>query len=257
MPQPNDAVSLPEEVSVTRGLGGLFALSQHLVDLLTKARNNYDWPSGTGAAQSQQVIIDLILSVNALMIPTLTPNNAHEIVIAVSQWAGNNTNSHNVIRQATTAHKVEMQVAITNLITPGSECIGIGQLCALPGISLIIASKIFRFCSPHCGAAVDRHASYFFNSLQIVGQGSVTDFVREWSNAQHNTSRLAIYSRGRYTHNKAQYFSHYLPALSSIAFAMNAIPCQFTCASRSIECNWTPADVEMAAYYWWAQNGAR
>jgi hypothetical protein len=150
-----------------------------------------------------------------------------------------------------------MQAAISCLINPAHERTGIDALCALPGISLVIASKIFRFCSPNHGAAVDRHASYFFNSLQIVGGGAATHFNREWANGRHTTSRLAIYNQPSYKHNKAEYFLNYLPTLACIAQAMNAIPALYTCAAQNIQMNWTPADIEMAAYYWWATNGTR
>jgi hypothetical protein len=115
----------------------------------------------------------------------------------------------------------------------------------------------FRFCSPQHGAAVDRHASYFFNSLQVIGQGNVSQFARQWANGRHTTSRLAIYNQAGYMRNKAEYFTSYLPILSSIAQAMNAIPAQYTCMATNHQMNWTSADVEMAAYYWWALNGAR
>lgn len=150
-----------------------------------------------------------------------------------------------------------MQAAISGLITPGQECVGIDALCSLPGISLVIASKIYRFCAPTQGAAVDRHASYFFNSLQVAGGGNATRFAREWANGRHRTSRLAIYTLSGYVHNKAEYFSAYLPTVTCIAQALNAIPAPYTCAARNAPMTWTPADVEMAAYYWWATNGAR
>ncbi len=259
MPAPNDNnPSFPAGVSLTPIPGNQYTLSATLVNLLVDARNLYDWPQGTGAANSQQTVINLINTVRNYLSPTITPNDAHQITMAVSAWAGNNANSHQSICRATPAHVSHMQKAITCLITPGHECIGIDGLCALPGISLVIASKIFRFCSPQHGAAVDRHASYFFNSLQIVGQGNVTQFVREWSNGRHNTSRLAIYQQANYARNKAEYFSLYLPIINSVAQALNAAPAHYyTCAVTNTLQAWTPADVEMAAYYWWALNGAR
>jgi|GEM_PF-712523 hypothetical protein len=256
MPPPNDAPSLPQGVTLTVAANGHYILSELLVDLFLHARNNYDWPQGTGAVQSQQTIRNLEATVNAHLL-NLTQANAHAIAVAVSQWAGNNANAHAQIVQATPAQQNEMQAAIACLIIPGQECAGIDGLCALPGISLVIASKIFRFCSPNFGAAVDRHASYFFNSLRVPGGGNATQFAREWANGRHTTSRLAIYNQTSYARNKAEYFTAYLPTLSSIAQAMNAIPAPYTCMARNHQVNWTPADVEMAAYYWWALNGAR
>jgi hypothetical protein len=256
MPLPNDAPSFPAGVMMTLAANGQYAPSQPLVDLLLQARNDYDWPTGTGAVQSQQTIINLEAAVNAHLL-NLSHANAHAIAVAVSQWASNNANSHAQIVGATLAQQNQIQAAIACLVNPGLECAGIDALCALPGISLVIASKIFRFCSPNQGAAVDRHASYFFNSLRVNGVGNATHFVREWANGRHTTSRLAIYNQTNYAHNKAEYFTAYLPILSSIAQAMNTIPVLYTCAAINRQMNWTLADVEMAAYFWWASHGAR
>ncbi|MBN2428029.1 MAG: hypothetical protein JXK94_06820 [Deltaproteobacteria bacterium] len=128
---------------------------------------------------------------------------------------------------------------------------------ALPGIRLVIASKIFRFCSPSFGAAIDRHASYFFNSLPLNGIGRATQFFREWANGCQTTSRFAIYNQAGYVRNKEEYFARYLPMLSSIAKAINEIPALYMCIATNRQVAWTPADVEMSAYYWWALNGSR
>lgn len=255
MAPPNDAPSLPAGIVLTRAANEQCNPSQPLINLLLQARNGYDWPSGTGAAQSQQTILNLEATVRAHL-ANLTPANAHAIVVAVSLWAGNNAKSHAQIVGALPALQVQMQAAVSCLVN-GRECAGIDALCALPGISLVIASKIFHFCSPVQGAAVDRHASYFFNSLQVVGGGAATHFVREWANGCHTTSRLAIYNQPNYTRNKSEYLLAYLPILWCLAQAMNANAATYTCAARNIRVNWTPADVEMAAYYWWATNGAR
>lgn len=256
MAPPNDAPSLAEDIVLTRAANGQCSPSQALINLLLQARNGYDWPAGTGAAQSQRTILNLEETVRAHL-ANLTPANANAIVMAVSRWAGNNANSHAQIVGALPVTQVQMQTAISCLINPGQECAGIDALCALPGISLVIASKIFRFCSPNQGAAVDRHASYFFNSLRTVGGRAATHFVREWANGRHTTSRLAIYNQSNYARNKAEYFLAYLPILSCIAQAMNANATTYRCAARNIQMNWTPADIEMAAYYWWATNDAR
>ena len=256
MPPPNDAPFLPVGIALTRAANGQYTPSQPLIDLLLQARNGYDWPAGTGAVQSQQTILNLEAAVQGYL-ANLTATNAHAIVVAVSQWAGNNANSHAQLVNALPVQQAKMQKAISCLVNPGQECVGIDALCALPGISLVIASKIFRFCFPNQGAAVDRHASYFFNSLQVVAGQVCTHFVREWSNGRHTTSRLAIYNHANYVQNKTEYFLSYLPILSCIAQAMNANGNAYTCAAQHIQVNWRPADVEMAAYFWWAANGAR
>lgn len=256
MPEPNDSTSLPEGASLTTAANRQYELSDRLVQILLQSRNEYDWPAGTGADRSQQNILDLECLVREQMM-SLSPAAAHAIVIAVSEWAGNNAIAHANIIGAPPEQQAQMQAAISNLITNGEECYGIDALCKLSGISLVIASKIFRFCAPTHGAAIDRHASYFFNSLHFVDGGTATHFAREWSNGRHTTSRLAIYNTANYARNKAEYFSVYLPTLACIADAMNAIPALYTCAARNVRQHWRPADVEMAAYYWWATNGAR
>lgn len=256
MPEPNDTPCLPPGTTLTRFADVRCSLSHPLVQLLLQARSEYDWPAGTGPVACQTTILNLEATVNRHLMD-LTPATAHAIIVEVSAWAGNNANSHAHIVGATLAQQAQTQAAITRLITPGRECVGIDALCNLPGIRLVIASKIFRFCSPNQGAAVDRHASYFFNSLQVVGAGTATHFAREWANGRHTTSRLAIHTVGGYSRNKAEYFEFYLPTLACIARAMNAIPALFICAATNLPRRWTPADVEMAAYYWWACNGAR
>jgi len=256
MPEPNDSPCFPMGITLTINANGRCNLSDSLVPLLLHARSGYDWPAGTGSSISQNRILNLEALVNARLM-ALTPATAHAIIVAVSDWAGNNANAHANIVGATPAQQDTMHAAVSCLITTGQESDGIDELCSLPGISLVIASKIFRFCSPNRGAAVDRHASYFFNSLQFVGGDNVTHFAREWSNGRHSTSRLAIYTRANYVRNKTEYFSAYLPKLFRIADAMNTIPALYTCAARNAQQNWTPADVEMAAYYWWATHGAR
>lgn len=256
MPEPNDAPCLPPGTTLSRFADGRCSLSPPLVQLLLQARSGFDWPAGTGPGECQTRILNLEATVNGHLM-ALAPATAHDIAVEVSSWAGNNANAHAHIVGATPAQQAQIQAAITALITPGRECVGIDALCNLPGISLVIASKIFRFCSPRQGAAVDRHASYFFNSLQVVGAGTATNFAREWANGCHTASRLATFSVAGYSRNKAQYFESYLPTLACIARAMNAIPAPFMCAATNLSRRWTPADVEMAAYYWWACNGAR
>src|SRR6266508_4201777 len=72
------------------------------------------------------------------------------------------------------------------------------ELAKQSGLNLVMASKIYRFCSPQIGAAVDRHSSYFFNSLPMQVEGgqlrACTHFVRQWADGKHQRSRLDIYS---------------------------------------------------------------
>jgi hypothetical protein len=229
--------------------------SPALAQLLVATRNGYDWPVGTGAEVSQQNIINLEATV-AGRLTHLNAANAHQIVVDVSSWAGNYANPQAQLVAATPAQQEEMLVAIGNLIS-GNLAVGIDTLSALPGISLVIASKIFRFCAPQVGAAVDRHSSYFFNSLPIDGHGSATNFEREWADGQHNISRLAGYAPLVYARNRNEYIQCYLPLLGRIASRLNESDRQYRCAATGELRLWTPADVEMAAYYYWACNGAR
>lgn len=257
MSAPNDAECLRPDVMLTL-TDGQYIPSPSLVKLLLEARNSYNWPKGTSSADSQRRIIELKEEVRKYLLD-LTPACARAIVARVSEWAGNNAASHEQICIATPEQQDQMRAAIAALTTQEQEKEGRGidALCALPGINLVIASKVFRLCSPNRGAAIDRHTSYFFNSLQVANSGKATHFRREWTDRSKKTSRLAIYTPSNYTQNKAEYFTAYLPILRSIAQAMNDIPAFYTCAATGKETRWTPADVEMAAYYWWALNGAR
>lgn len=255
MPAPNDTQDLPLGAEIVP-LEGQYTPSQVLVQLLKAARSGYAWPTGTSAFESQQNIINLETSV-ANRVAALNPNSAHSIIVDVSYWAGNNTNSHTAIINVSDDEKLIMQAAITKLCNQGSEQEGLELLCNLPGIRLVIASKIFRFCSPLRGAAVDRHASYFFNSLPVTNNGMTTRFIREWSTGNHTNSRLSIYSQRNYFLNLNEYVGNYLRLLNNIASSMNSLRIRYVCAATNLEKKWTPADIEMAAYYWWAQNGSR
>ena len=259
MPEPNDS-ALPQGVELTRRVDGKIGLSQALVTLLIDARNGYDWPEGTGATESQQTVIDLEACVAALM-NQLDPGNAHAIMRRVSDWAQNNKRAHGAIVNATADSKVKMMNALNLLNDPAQIREGLDTLSEIPGINLVIASKVYRFCCPQTAAAVDRHASYFFNSLDIVsldqGRAKATHFKREWPRGSHTYSRLATFNPGYYKRNRQEFTEVYLPLLVCIAAELNTLHAQFTCGASGELKNWRPTDVEMAAYYWWASNGAR
>ncbi|MFZ5452152.1 MAG: hypothetical protein ACOZF2_09830 [Thermodesulfobacteriota bacterium] len=218
--------------------------------MLVQARCAYDWPSGSGTVESQQTILNLEADIAQLM-QGLDEENAHRIVVAVSAWAGNNARSHNAIVQATPAYRVQMLSSLQLFNTLDGLANAMDALCLLPGIRLVIASKIYRFCCPAMGAAVDRHTSYYFNSL------GGANFRREWSNGQHTASRLAIYQSASYTRNRREFVTVYLPMLRSMANALNAIPVHYHCAATGEQKKWRLTDVEMAAYYWGACNAPR
>ncbi|WP_460110372.1 hypothetical protein [Pseudomonas sp. S3_H04] len=252
MAMPNDAPSFPAGISLTYASGSVLP-SQSLVTLLTTARESYDWPFNTGRVKSQQKITDLEATVKRLL-KGLTTSSAQQIIAEVSSWAGNYKPSHRRILNASASEQLEMLAAIQLCLVPGGSHAALNALSRLPGISLVIASKIYRFVRPKEGAAVDRHASYFFNSLAVTGRG--TAFIREWPNKSRRTSRLATYSNSRLLTNLDEYVNAYLPLLSDIANFLNRKN-HFHCPVANQKKSWTPADVEMAAYYWWARNGAK
>jgi len=255
MPPPND-YALPAGVELHRLPNGSLSLSDTLVKLLVDARTAYDWPAGTGAEESQQTILSLEACVAQLM-QTLNEENAHTILRKVSEWARNNARSHNAIVQATPDVRVKMLNSLRLFNTLDGLGNAIDALSNLPGISLVIASKIIRFCCPAAGAAVDRHTSYFSNSLELVSpegdRERALNFRREWSNGRHTASRLAIYTLASYTWNQHEYVTVYLPLLGSIANALNALPAPYQCAATGVQKkHWRPTDVEMAIYYFGA-----
>jgi hypothetical protein len=251
---------LPNGVEVTEVGNGRFQPSAHLSKLLAESRSNYDWPAGTGAAKSQAVIISLEKRVADLM-QFLDESSAHEIIMKVSEWAGNNVKAHRTIATASQNQKKKMFDSFVALANKGLPRNALDSLANLPGIGLVIATKIYRFCCPAVGAAVDRHASYFFNSLDIVFSGQckrkALAFRREWATGSKSTSRLATYTPSGYSWNRDQYIDQYLPFLSSIANSLNESKVPLVCAATGKQMVWRPADVEMSAYYWWACNGAR
>jgi hypothetical protein len=259
MPPPNDYV-LPADIEARRLPDGSLSLSEALVNLLVFSRSDYYWPRGTGARESQQAILTLEADVGGWM-QALNEENAHHILTNVSAWAGNNADSHKTIVQATPDVKEKMLTALLLFNTPDGPANAIDALVALPGIRLVIASKTVRFCCRAVGAVVDRHTSYFFNSLEILSpkghRDRSTNFRREWPKSGHTTSRLAIYNSPSYFRNRHEFVNVYLPLLGSLARSLNAIPAPYHCAATGVQKNWRPTDVEMAAYFWGAYNGAR
>jgi len=77
------------------------------------------------------------------------------------------------------------------LLTSGSTEHALRELTKQPGLGLVMASKIYRFCSPHIGAAVDRHSSYFFNSYLCVARTERRESVLDstGSGQTENTKR--------------------------------------------------------------------
>ncbi|MGC2062861.1 MAG: hypothetical protein WA610_07765 [Thermodesulfovibrionales bacterium] len=263
MPPPDDTNALAlRERYVTRLEDGSLQPSSAFIDLLSNNRQNYDWPRNIGAITSQRAILELE-AYTAQRMRSLNEKSAHEVVCKVSIWAGNNNAAQEVINNAPPDRRANLLEALLKFRTfDTAEEVEAGiDLLRGPGISLVIASKIYRFCCPSFRASVDRHASYFFNSLDVWESGhavgKTTEFKREWSNAQRNTSRLPIYIESGYTHNLTEYIEKYLPLLVAIAGSLNHSGITYRCAVAGSDMLWRPTDIEMAAYYWWALSGAR
>ncbi|MDP2227148.1 MAG: hypothetical protein Q8J78_06695 [Moraxellaceae bacterium] len=256
MPKPNDARECFHAGIAVSGTPSGIIPSPDLVDLLVRSREDYDWPANTGSTASQARIIALMASVSERL-NDLTPASAHQIVIDVSKWAGNNKISHRRLEAATQTETLAMRTAIHDLLNSATEVHGLESLSRLPGLSLVISSKIYRFCCPIVGAAVDRHASYFFNSLPHSEKIFATNFRRQWAKKPGGTTRLSTYTAPSLSYNTKEFFQAYIPLLKNISDHLNAYGHTYRCASLESHQKWTPADVEMASYYWWAQNGAR
>ena len=258
MPLPNDSF-LPGGVQINRLPNGNLVISEALVDILVASRNKYDWPNGTGATKSQSTIIKLEAMVAGL-VASLDPTGAHSIVRKVSSWGGNNRKAQAVIDAASLSVQKCMLASIRHILNPATLRDGLDDLSQLPGLRLVMATKVYRFCCPNMGAAVDRHTSYFFNSLEIVdpngSRRKSTNFRREWSNGGHSKSRLAIYYPSGQDTNRDEFVNSYLPLLAKIANSLNESGVTYSCAATGTQKPWRPADVEMAAYYWWACNGS-
>jgi len=55
----------------------------------------------------------------------------------------------------------KMGEAITNLSSQTTLLRAFDQLNIIDGIRFVIATKVYRFCHPNIGAALDRHVSIF------------------------------------------------------------------------------------------------
>lgn len=259
MPPPKDS-ELPAGVSISELPNDTLSVSDKFIELIVASRSNYDWPKDTGVAESQKTIIDLETKV-ANWLVRLDSTNAHAIVREVSNWGGNNKESQAAIDAATPATQALMINAIRQILIATVLRNGLDKLSELPGLRLVMATKVYRFCCPNIGAAVDRHASYFLNSLEVVRPNGTrrkaANFRREWANGRHTKSRLAIYNDTYHRTNRDEYLDVYLPLLAKIAESLNRLGVTYTCAATNQSKTWRPVDVEMATYYWWACNGTR
>jgi hypothetical protein len=232
-----------------------WGISDKLAGLLTDERERYSW-NATTAAVSQRKIIELETEV-ARRIEHLDAGNAGWIVREVSRWGGNNQKALNTLASASSEQNCSFAQIIKQLLTPASATDALRALTKQPGLSLVMSSKVYRFCCPDVGAAVDRHSSYFFNSLPMQAEGGAvstcTRFKREWANGRHRASRLAIYTDSNCEENFSEYCRAYLPALATIAGLLNSQSGGFRCAATNAPKRWRPADVEMASYSWWSR----
>jgi len=231
-------------------------LSHDLIELLKNARQDYSWPFYQSPKDSQMAVIELEAKVNMLQ---KEPGNAKVILAEVSEWGGNKKKAQENIESATDAIINKMGEAIANLSSQTTLQKAFDQLNKIDGIRLVIATKVYRFCHHDVGAALDRHVSYFFNSLDMVLPNNdickATRFKREWYKGKDTTSRLAIYQDSNYYYNRNEYINNYLQLLAKISTTLNTKGIKYKCAATGETKSWRPADVEMAAFFWWAKNG--
>jgi hypothetical protein len=184
--------------------------------------------------------------------------NAQWILREVSRWGGNNAEALRKLDDRSFEDNCELAKLISQLLMPTSVKGALRMLAEQLGLGLVMASKVYRYCSPQAGAAVDRHTSYFFNSLAVRDEAgksrACTQFKRQWSSGKHQGSRLDIYSSPKCETNLNEYCNTYIPLLGRLADALNSKRGEFLCAASGERRRWRPADVEMAAYFWWSQN---
>ncbi len=251
----SSASTLGADVYVTRATsGGTLAVSPALADLLIEARNNYAWRGLTG--DSQKKIRDLTRDAARTM-EMPAPVAIQQLIARIAKWGGGRQDAR--IARWDADDRARAVAATIGLRRMQDISTWLLELAALPGIGLVIATKVFRFVAPDIGAAGDRHSTYFTNSLSVrCGDGSVelaSCFRREWATGAHAASRWAVY--GAREAETLEYVERYLPLLKKITASLNAGGRQYTCAARGISVDWTPADVEMAMFFWWAKHGPR
>jgi hypothetical protein len=255
MPPPNDAPAFSTEIRLIESERKELSVSDPLADLLSEAREQYAW--GAKSASESQEIIGRLESETTLRLADLHGDTAQWIIQGVSRWGGNNQTAIRTIASVLPEQKQMFATLIGRLLKLGSTEHALRALTNQPGLGLVMASKIYRFCCPQVGAAVDRHTSYFFNSLFMNDEAGrlrgCTRFAREWANGKRRASRLAVYTDSKCDANLKEYCATYLPLLAGIADALNSQRRGFLCAASRVRRPWRPADVEMAAYFWWSR----
>lgn len=258
MPAPNDALVFKSGVQILASDGERMRVSDGLAELLVQAREAYAWPKERTSKESRKRVAELELRVEGLA-AHLNSRNAQLILGEVSDWGGNNARAQEAISSASPARCREFERTITELCHTSQRRSALRGLADQPGIDLVMATKVYRFCVPNVGAAVDRHCSYFFNSLLDRRVPSAltgcTQFRRQWADGKHRSTRLATYTQSGREWNLDCYLSAYLPLLAGIADSLNRTVGGLLCAATDVRRSWRPADVEMAAYQWWSRNG--
>ena len=237
--EPQHASCFPPDCYLIVREHGAIEVSPCLSSLLKSAREGYEWIPKGDRVGSQKAIQDLEANVVGYL-EDLTSCRTKEMVISICEWGGNRADAINKIKTADKPEQSKMKSAIRELLDARSQsdvCRGLDNLYHIPGIGLVMASKIYRFLRPLQGAALDRHSSYFFNSLDQKEQdGSImqaTDLKREWSAGKHDKSRLAIYYPNGLKHNLKEYVYVYLPMLKKIAETLNESGERFECAATN------------------------
>lgn len=260
MALPNDSDVLPKGVFLSLSSDDIIEPSIGFIELLKTSREGYTWPFYQSPKESQAAIIEIENIVHNIQ-KELNPKDAQTILAKVSQWGGNNKKAQRNIESADSVTQTQMLEGIHKLGFEKDISLAFNQLNSIPGFGFVMATKVYRFCYPNIGAAVDRHASYFFNSLNIISEDcsikKATQFRREWSTGEHKQSRVAAYQKNYYIRNRDEYVLKYLPLLRNIATSLNKANILFKCAATGDLKSWRPVDIEMAVFFWWAKNGLK
>lgn len=251
----SSASTFADDVYLTRLTpDGALAVSPALAELLVSARNHCTWRGTPGESQKH---LHTLLADTARALATPKPVALQQLLARISKWDGGGKEA--AIAAWRDDERAGAVAALVDLHAGVAVQQRLLELQALPGIGLVLATKVYRFVAPQTAAAAERHSTYFTNSLAVRNADGATEFAshfrREWASGARAASRWAAY--GDKDVEVREYLERYLPLLKEIADAQNTEGLQYTCAARGVTYAWTPADVEMAMYSWWARHGLR
>lgn len=98
----------------------------------------------------QRAVLDLEQGVR-IRLTDLDAESVMWIACAVSEWGGDNQKAIEVVLTATPEENKHLAELIGRLLSPSTAKSAIFELTAHPGIGLVMASKIYRFCCSEGG----------------------------------------------------------------------------------------------------------